>query len=370
MKIKLINGTILNLAENSRKATDIVIDNGIIIFMGDAKDILCDETIDCKGKLIVPSFTDIHVHAFPEKTALGLSADKIGIRQGVSTVIDAGSAGCDDYPEFYKEVIEKSSTNVKAFINYSKIGLTKDGKELSDTAYFNEEKLFNTIREFKETIVGIKLRASGSVVGSLGMEAVKRGIDFARKVNLPVMIHVGNAPPALEEILPLLQRGDIITHIFHGKKGGILDDYGKVKKLVENKYQEGVLYDVGHGAASFDFKTAEKAIKEGLVPFTISSDIHARNFGTKVKSLAEVMTKCLICGMEKEAVLKAATINPGFITGNKTDISEGNKASLAVVELINKKTVYEESSEEVFSSPISFNILYATDKFGSLLQID
>lgn len=369
MKIKLKNGTLLNLAENSQKTADIIIDAGIISFVGDAKDIPCDEAIDCEGKLILPSFTDIHVHAFPEKTALGLSADKIGIRQGVSTIIDAGSAGCDDYPEFYKEVIEKSSTTVKAFINYSKIGLTKDGKELSDTGYFDEKKLFSTIQEFKETIVGIKLRASGSVVGSLGMEAVKKGISFARKVNLPVMVHVGNAPPTLEEILPLLQKGDIVTHIFHGKKGGILDDCGKIKQLVKDKYKEGVLYDVGHGAASFDFKTAEKAIKEGLIPFTISSDIHARNFGTKVKSLSEVMTKCLICGMEKEAILKAVTLNPGFITGNNIDIAVGNKASLAVVELLNKEAAYTEDNGEVYSSPLSFNILYAADKFGTLLQI-
>ena len=369
MRIKLENGKLISGMGNANKTVDMVIEDGIISMIGDATEINADKTVDCSGKFIVPSVTDIHTHVYPGKTALGVEADEIGINQGAGTIVDAGSAGCDDYPEFYEEVIKKAHTSVKAFINYSKIGLTKDGMELSKISYFDEDKLTGVIEKYPQSIVGIKLRASASVVGDLGIEAIKRGVNFARRVKLPVMVHIGNYPPAIEEILPLLGKGDIVTHIFHGKNGGILTEKGSVKSIVRQKYEEGVIYDIGHGSASFDFGTAERGIKEGIIPFTISSDLHARSFKTKLRSLSEVMTKCLICGMEERDIIKAVTLNPTRITGGTSHIFEGQRAAIAVIEVLPIKSSYNCNTGKSYTSDRSFNISLASDKNGNIREI-
>ena len=289
--------------------------------------------IDCKGKYLTTEIFDMHVHCFPRRTELGLPADEVGIKSLVGSVVDAGSSGSDSFDFFKDEVIDASKTDVYSFVNYSKVGLTGNVGELSKDEFIDERALESVIKKHSALIKGIKLRASLSVVGDKGFAPIYGGKKFAAGQGLPVMVHIGNKPPRIEEVLEILTGGDIVSHIFNGKDGGILDESGNVKDIVRDKHEQGVIYDIAHGSASFNFNVAERAISSGLIPDTISTDLHTRNYRTKISGLDEIMTKLLVSGMKIVDILRAVSCNPARVLGVPRSITVGARAALSIVAL-------------------------------------
>ena len=118
---------------------------------------------------------------------------------------------------------------------------------------------------------------SSSVVGKNGTRPLVLVKEIQRENRqLPLMVHIGNNPPNLDEIADLLTRGDIITHCYNGKPNRILTPSVRCASRSSARCG-GVLLDVGHGTASFSFEVARRAIKLGILPHTISSDIYCRN---------------------------------------------------------------------------------------------
>lgn len=335
MKIILKNGRLYDRRNQIDKNANLILENGRICGTagkenGDRETIgPGDAVIDCSGKYVVSEIIDIHAHCFPGSTALGVDKNRLGLMQNIGTIVDAGSAGAQHFREFCRQA-EAPGTRVFEFINYSGIGLTKDKLELSREEYLDEEALEQVIREDGGRIRGIKLRASASVVGELGFAPIRRGLEFAHKMGLPAMVHVGNCPPRIEEVLEAMEAGDVVTHTFHGKEGGILGENG-VKKEVRAARERGVLFDVGHGSASFDPKTAAAAIGEGFLPDLISSDSHARNFGKTISGFAMVMNRMAACGMTAEQILDCVTGNAAELLRLPTGIRPGDEARLNIV---------------------------------------
>ena len=104
--------------------------------------------------------------------------------------------------------------------------------------------------------------------------------------------------------------GDVVTHCFNGKAGGSIMEDEDLFELAERCAGEGIRLDVGHGGASFSFKVAEAAIARGLLPFSISTDLHARSLDSPVWDLGTTMSKLLAVGMPFEEVIEAATLRP------------------------------------------------------------
>lgn len=363
MKILLKNGRIYDPRSGENRKADIAICNGIIHSIGKAI-YDADEILDCCDKWIVPSVTDMHVHCFHKRTNLGLYADEIGICKNVRNLVDAGSCGADDIDDFMDDLSEMK-TRVKIFINYSSIGLTKNSCELSENCWLDEDKLMKAIKKYPDVICGVKLRASKSVVKDKGTEPIRSGIQFAHRLHLPLMIHVGNEPPKLDEVLSLVEKGDILTHIYHGKKGGLFLENGELNKLAIKKYQKGVLFDVGHGSASFSFDVAEKAFKLGLIPHLISSDLHANNYPDKISSLAEIVTKIYNLGLNERQILDAISIRPAKILHLDNMIQVGNKADLSIVSFNKtdkKRYVDAEGNERIFDKKVVFERLVGSEK--------
>lgn len=329
MKTLYINARCYDPLHDINQFGNVLIQEGVICGLNE-----CDkdaEVIDLKGKWLCPSVVDMHVHCFKDRTELGLDIDEIGVKKQVGTLVDAGSSGAVDMAELIDQ-IKHAETKVKAFINYSSIGLTRGSGELADRSLINEVELIACVKRFPDIIKGIKLRASATVVGSRGVEPIREGKRLAKKLGLPVMVHIGNEPPLLEEVLECLEKGDIITHIFHGKPKGIFNEDGTLKKIVRDKYQEGVLFDVGHGAASFSFDVCERAIQEGIIPNLISSDLHARNYQSKIQSLSEVVSKLYACGLSECQILDAISIMPSHLLKLNNGLTLGNRADLSVVD--------------------------------------
>lgn len=313
-----------------------------------------------------PGFIDSHVHVFGSRAKLGIEADKIGIRQGVSKVVDAGSTGINDFSYFQKEVIDQSLTDVYYFINISRKGLCESLSELTDPKDFmTGEELSNFMKQNKN-LVGIKARMSGSVVKEMGLKPLIYARGLSDQTGLPIMVHIGNAPPELGPVLNLLKKGDIVTHCFHGKQGGISDYSEDYKKAVER----GVHFDVGHGNASFSYQTVDKVLGIANMDYSISTDLYSTNYVKPVESLMTTMSKFIPFHLPIEEIVHKVTTLPGEVLKIPcTDMKAGSVADLTLFQLIESEKKLIDSEGYEFSAN-SYIKPYGTIKRGKVVWMD
>jgi dihydroorotase len=299
------------------------------------------EVLDARGRIVTPGLIDIHVHVYDGVAPLGIPADPNCIAKGVTTAVDAGSAGAHTFPGLRKYVINVVDTRVYALLNISVVGqstLSNDNPygELLDLRYANARLAIRTIERNRDVILGVKIRLTSNIAGDHDLEALKLAREAADAVRLPLMVHIGGTHSPLAAILDMLKQGDVITHSFGGFRGGILDDRGRILPEVRKTVAAGVHLDVGHGRGSFSFDTAEKAMRQELLPGTISSDVHQFNVNGPVFDLATTLSKFLHLGMTLEQVIERATANPartfGFPKGLGT-LREGAEADVAVFKM-------------------------------------
>lgn len=338
------NGWVIDPSQKLNGLYDIVISDGRILDVERADEgqatepIGARETIDAAGCFVTPGLIDLHAHVMPESTQLGVRADSVGIEQGVTTLVDAGSAGAWTFDAFLKEAVEPSVTRVLAFLNISGDGLCKGGAELSDMSRLAVKDAVTLISEHP-SIRGIKARMSASVVKANGLAPLVVAKQAAREAGVPLMVHIGNAPPALSDVLGLLDKGDVVTHAFHGKKGGILDEQGQLIPEAESALARGVLFDVGHGEASFSFRTMQQAKALGIAPYSISTDVHVRNLNGPVHSLTHTMSKFLALGYTLYDIVAACTAAPAKVLGLEREIGTLAPGAHADVTILKKEQV-------------------------------
>lgn len=315
-----------------RTRKDILVKDGKIAAIEDSieRDL---PVIDASGCIVTPGLIDIHTHCYP-KAFLGLEPDVLGIQRGTTTILDAGSSGCDNYEDFRSSYINKSKTKVFTLLNVSKEGLIR-GHELDSMDKIDEDGLKMMLEKYGDNIVGLKARASASVVGDMGLAPIKEAARIAKETGKPLMVHVGNYPPALSEVLKLLGKNDIVTHAYHGKKGGILDDSGEIIPEAVNARERGVLFDIGHGVASFSLRVFEKALAKGFKNDMISTDLHVENYEGPVYNLAAVVSKVIGCGVALEDAIHECTYVPAQHYGLEGlgELREGCTADINIMEL-------------------------------------
>lgn len=335
MRLALSGGRIVDPAAQTDQTGTLLIEAGRIAgLLPQNAPVEADQVVDVTGLLVLPGLIDIHAHAFVGETVLGLPADQIGVDQGVTTVVDAGSAGAENLSLFRAQA-EQATTRVLAFLNIARDGLARERRELSDPAYIAPEETINSLKENADLLVGIKARASASVVGNQGIGPIRVAKETARRAGVPLMVHIGNAPPPLTEVLDLLEAGDVVSHAFHGKQGGI---YGPDGLILEARaaLERGVLFDVAHGQSSFSYATARRYLGEGRRPDIISSDLWQGNHRGPVFSLLHTMTKLLHLGMSLMDVVAAATWNPARAMHREAELGSlkvGVPADVSVVRL-------------------------------------
>ncbi len=232
------------------------------------------QVLNARGKIVTPGLIDIHVHVYDGVAPLGIPADPNCIAKGVTTVVDAGSAGAHTFPGLRKFVINVVDTRVYALLNISVVGqstLSNDNPfgELLDLRYANTNLAIKTIERNRDVILGVKIRLTQNIAGDHDLAALKLARDAADAVNLPVMVHIGDTFSPLPAILAMLKKGDVVTHTYRGGNGGILDARGRVLPEVHKAVANGVHLDVGHGAGSFSFDVFEKVLSQDLLPGTI-----------------------------------------------------------------------------------------------------
>ena len=328
--------------------SDIALKDGKIAALGDV-DGPALKTIELGGECYVSAgWIDSHVHCCPKSPIYHDQPDSVGIATGVTTVVDAGSTGADDIDDFYT-LTREAATEVYALLNISRVGLIAQN-ELANMVNIDADAVREAVKRHPDFIVGLKARMSSSVVGENGITPLDRAKAMqAQNGDLPLMVHIGNNPPDLDEIAERLSAGDIITHCYNGKPNRILTPQGELRASVMRAISRGVRLDVGHGTASLSFAVAKRAIELGILPHTISSDIYCRNrISGPVHSLANVMSKFLAIGMSLPQVIECVTANAadGLRLKQKGRLQIGLDADLTLFTLKRQPTVLVDAEND------------------------
>lgn len=299
--------------------------------------------MDGLGGFVSAGWIDLHTHCFDIDSPLQTEADSVGVNMGVTTIVDAGTAGCDTIDSFFEQ-IKMKKTRAKAFLNISKIGITVR-TELVDLDNINITGVIEKCREYHNDIVGIKVRESGSVVGENGIKPLQLAQKIAKSLDLPIMVHIGNPPPPLLDIIAELKAGDIITHIYNGKDNNIFQGSQMVHPLVKSAQENGIIFDVGHGSDSFNFEVAQKAFVQGLFPNVISTDVYSENINGPVHSLAHVASKFFCLGLSLIDIIDRVTKNPAKIIGaeDSGSIIIGKTEDLTLFKVSRGSFLFEDS---------------------------
>jgi dihydroorotase len=315
------------------------------------------EVVDARGLVVTPGWIDLHTHVYWGGAPLGIEPDPHCLQRGVTTAVDAGTAGASTFPGFKRYVIDVSATRIVAMLNISMIGMTPDRGafaeaigELEDVRLAAVDRAIEVARDYADVITGIKVRMSIAQTGNdagRAREVLRRARQAADAIGKPIMVHIGLSAISVDEILSSLVRGDIVTHVYHGGAEGVLDEGGLVRPSVRAAVERGVNFDVGHGRGSFNWRVARTALEQGLLPGTISSDIHLWNIAGPVFDLATTASKLLHLGLPLPEVVRRVTATPAAcigMAGLLGTLAPGSPADVSVFRLAEGEWTFRDSS--------------------------
>jgi dihydroorotase len=292
--------------------------------------------IDAAGRVVTPGLVDFHAHVFRGATFWAIDADAYASRTGVTTWVDAGSAGAYTLPGFREFVVDRSLVRILAFVNIASPGLVAHNYELAEPALADPELCALMAREHADIVVGVKARMGTPTVGHTGVGGLRNAKEAAAELDLPVMAHIGTGPPSIDDVVDLLGNGDILTHCFTDQDMRIVDDRGELRPAVAAARERGLLFDVGHGSGSFAFRVAEPLLAAGLLPETISTDMHQMSVYGPMFDLPTVLSKFMAMGVTLEDVIERATAAPARLLGLEGRVGTlqpGAAADVAIFEV-------------------------------------
>jgi dihydroorotase len=334
------HGEVLDPAAGLRGKQDVGIAGGKIVEVGPAlAEKEARRTVSARDLAVTPGLIDIHAHVFVNAHDMGGHTDHFCRQSGVTTLCDAGSTGSATFAGLRHVLDHEVRTRVRAFVNLSAIGIvgTSRGGELSHFPYADPEGCARTIIENPDIAIGVKLRYGPGLVWEYTTEPVKMARRTAAMAGVPFMIHITDSPIPLPEILAEMAPGDIVTHCYHGRANGIMGPEKQLllKEVVEAQ-RHGIVFDCAHGRNHFSFAMIEKALDQGFLPDTISTDLTTTS-ATKgpVWDLATTMSKLLHFGMSLDDLVTRATAAPAKIMGYEGTVGtlrHGANADIALLE--------------------------------------
>lgn len=340
--ILIKNGHVIDPKNNIDGVADVAITDKVISEV--APDIRKEakQVIDATGLYVTPGLIDIHGHhffgtqedAYLSNSFSSLPPDGFTFRSGVTTVADAGCSGWRNFPTFKSQTIDHSKTRIFVFLNIVGAGMSGGAHE-QNLADMDPKLTALVAKQYPEHIVGIKLaHYSGP-----DWEPTHRAVQAGKNAGIPVMIDFGGAEPplSLETLFrEKLRPGDIFTHCYAQVNGRMpLVTNGKLEKFAIAAQQRGIVFDVGHGGGSFAFEQAIPAIKQGLKPNTISTDLHTGSMNAGMKDMTNVMSKILALGVPLKEVIAASTWTPAQVINRKQfgHLTVGAPADIAILRM-------------------------------------
>lgn len=346
----LKGGHVIDPKNNINAVRDVAIRDGVIAAVApDLQANRARKTVDVSGLYVTPGLIDLHAHVFAGPDATGLAGghtsifpDSFALRVGVTTVVDAGSSGRHNFAQFKKTVVDRARTRVLVFLNIGGSGMPGDAHE-QNVEDMDAKAAADLALANRDTIVGIKV----AHYRGPDWTPVERGVQAGTLANIPVMVDFGEFRPERpfqDLVMKKLRPGDIYTHAFYVPVP-MLDEQGKLLPYLFEARKRGVLFDVGHGGAAFEFRQAVPAVKQGFLPDSISTDVHAGSLNSGMKDQLNVMAKFLNMGMSLADVIYRSTWNPARIIHREQlgHLSVGALADVAVLRVEKGKYAFVDS---------------------------
>jgi dihydroorotase len=315
--LALVGGRVLDPGAAVDLVTDLAFSGGRVAAVGTAE---ATERLDVSGCLVIPGAIDFHAHVYWGGTSLGIDADALARRAGTTTWVDTGSAGAGNFAGFRRHVIERLETRVLVFLHVSFAGIFGFSRDVmvgesSDLRLLEPAVCARVAHEHPELVRGIKVRVGRHTSGVNGLLPLQLALEAAELAGLPLMCHIDEPPPRLEDVLALLRPGDVLTHCFRPPPNAPAHPDGRVRDGVLAARERGVSFDIGHGMGSFAFATAEAMLAQGFAPDVISSDVHALCIDGPAFDNLATMSKFLGLGMPLVEIVRAVTATPAKLLG-------------------------------------------------------
>jgi dihydroorotase len=343
--VVLKGGRVIDPAAGLDAVRDVAVKSGRVAAI--AENMLAGaarETIDCRGKLVLPGLIDTHAHVYQYVTGrFGLNADMCGVQSGVTTLVDQGGPSCITMPGFRHFIVEPAQSRVLAFISAYIVGGLEGHyyPELYRPECLDVDATVRAAKANTDLVKGIKAHAEIGGFSRWGIEVMRLAAEIGRQTDLPVYIHFGQLWPPREgvsfdpnrifaECLQFLKPGDVLAHPFSRHPGGFVNVDGTMHPLVKEAIARGAKIDVGHGS-HFSYRVARAVLDAGILPDTLGADMHGYNThvrkpagtpdahpddemhlfaGQAQFSLAHAMTGLLALGVPLEKVVPMVTSNP------------------------------------------------------------
>ena len=311
----LKGGHVVDAKSRISAVRDVAIKNGRIAAV--ERDIPAErafKTVNAAGLYVVPGLVDIHVHVYAGTGERGSYAgdlsvypDGFTLRNGVTTVADAGCSGWRNFEDFKDRVIDRSRTRVFAFLNIVGNGM-RGGRYEQDLNDMEAKPTADMALKYKGVVVGVKTAHYAGPEWT----PYERAVEAGKTADIPVMVDYGSnrvERPLYDLVTKVLRPGDIYTHCYSGLRNEQDDTGGPSRALIEGR-KRGVIFDVGHGGGSFVWRVAVPLVKAGFTPDSISTDLHVSSMNAGMKDMLNVMDKFLAMDMPLDDVIAASTWHP------------------------------------------------------------
>ena len=348
----LKGGEVIDPSQDIRAKLDVAVTDGVISAVAsDIDPSGAARVINVNGNIVIPGMIDLHTHVYEGINQNGINPDLAGVRSGVTTVLDAGSAGCYTFGGFPSYVVPNAKTNIFCMLHISRVGLSYQ-PDTSRREDIDLEETVSVIKANRPLIQGVKIRAVGPGVPRMGVEMVRLAKQAATEGGVRLMVHIGDRsiadgdgtePTITRQLLPLLDEGDIITHLFSGNPGRIIDENGTVIREILEAQARGVFLDTAHGRQNFSFDVAKAALDQGVQPRSISTDMTPPGRMNTVHSMTEMLARFMALGFSLEDVIRMTTANPASALG-----MEDTLGSLAVGRPADISVLKEETGDWLF----------------------
>src|SRR5580765_2231566 len=366
----LKGGRLIDSASGLNGQQDVHVRDGVVAAIGADLKAEGATIINVKDCVVTPGLIDVHLHLMNGLGAFGVDPDIFGVGSGVTTVVDAGSAGHTLLNVFRNYVTDNAKTRVLNYINLSTLGgVSGPGYSiLADPRLIDEAKIAQAVEANRDIIVGIKIMATGGALGAQGLKPLERARKLGDELKIPLLVHIGESwtkgaePVAVGDVLKYLRASDIVTHMFTVHPGGLLDGNGKLWPQVRDAKESGVLMDVGHGLHNLNFDVARKVLDQGLHPDGVSTDGHRGNRAGPVYDLPTTMAKLMAMGFSLNQVVEMATTNAAKLLGRTGELGTvriGQPAEISVLQVEDREWTAVDSQKGAIPAHQAFLPVYA-----------
>lgn len=386
----LAGGRVVDPLSGLNSVCDVAICGGLITEIGrDLATSNARDVIDVSGKLVLPGLIDTHAHVYEFVSGrFGLNPDLVGVRSGVTTVVDQGGASCMTFPGFDNFIVQPADTRVLSFISAYVVGGLEGHyyPELYSPAGVDVDATIRVAMAHQELVRGVKAHAEIGGFERWGSDVLRLGVEIARAIDKPLYVHFGQLWPRperatiaydvdeiLRDVIPLLAPGDILAHPFTRHPGGFVDTAGRVHPIISEALDRGLRIDVGHGS-HFSIDIARRALDAGITPHTLGADMHGYNTrvqapagapeshpddemhafaGQQQFSLAFAMSEMLALGIDLVDVVAMVTSNAAEMIGGQDSIGTvavGRRADITLLDDLTDPVTFRDNSGVELSS--------------------